>query len=216
MSRVTRRTIALLSSAPLVLLAGTQTSWAHGKPESITQGASVQGTVTALDSGSLQLQTVTGSVTVNLTDQTRVLRLVHGSTADLHTNQHIELHFVSGSTVVDAIQIDAAVLTKDAPDRKPTGPRPPEPKHISPHPPSTHTPSAHPAFPTKEAGDITVVGSNTISVRAGHGKPMTFNLSASVSVTKLMNGTLGDLGIGETVRVLRGHTGASLVTIVNA
>lgn len=214
MSRATRRTIALLSSAPLVLLAGAQSSWAYSKPGPGPQ--LIQGTVTAVGNASLQVQTPAGSVDVTLTDQTRILRLVYGSTADLHTNQHVELHFLAGGTVVDAIQIDAAPAPKPAHERKPNGTRPPEPKRTSARPPASHGPSGHPTPPTKEIGDLAAVSDHIISVREEHGKSVTYTLSASVSVTKLVNGALGDLGVGETVRVLRGHAGASLVTIVNA
>jgi hypothetical protein len=57
----------------------------------------------------------------------------------------------------------------------------------------------------------------SITVRYHNGQTVTYTLSANVSITKVMNGHLTDLAVGEDVQIFlaRGASSAISVTIFN-
>jgi hypothetical protein len=188
----------------------------------------IQGMLTAVDAGSLQVQTQTGSVTVPTTGSTHVVRIVSGSLADLHVNQQVDVHLIQGTKTIDRIQIDGSKWYKlnhphaddaDSPDAAVWAymRTAPKPRSMSPH--STPRATLHPAAPPSNyvSGQVVSIGRNSITLAGWNGKQTTYTLNGSLVVTKIMNGTQGDLLFGETVRVTRDQNGnAKCVVILSA
>jgi hypothetical protein len=213
---------------PLALLIGAAPALAHNShPNLSPKGGhftSVKGTVTAwsVGTGNLQVQTKTGSVTMFVTGTTRVIRMVTGSLADLKAKQHIEAHVVAGTTTIDSIQIDAVTANKPKDQHvHPNGSPPPHPKlHTGGVVSKTNL---HPKVDTHHpmtgyvSGQISSVGTNTISVLGWNNKSTTYTLSSSLTITKAIVGSSGDLAFGETVQAVKDSNGNAVsITIINS
>ena len=177
--------------------------------------APIKGLVTSVSNASMPVHTSGGSVTVGLSSSTTVTRLVMGSTADLAKGQQVDAQLTSpGRAGIKSIHIQIpprggvgkgdsghAAGTRSGPVRVDTdrsNPRPSSP-------------------PSAVSGQIVSVGTNSISIRSGHGT-MTYGLAGTLTVTKTLPGRLSDLAVGETVFawVSRASGGASAVTILSS
>lgn len=190
-----------------LFLALTAPALAHGKPEGYR--VAVQGTVTAVSRGTLRVQSANGSVSVNLTSATRVFRMVDGTLADVPVNAWVDAHLVQGNTV-DFIQVDGTAKPKPLHLQSAGHRRGPSRGRPGPH----HSQEASPAH---VSGQVVAITANTITVRDARGRDTTYSIGDSVIVTKIMGGTMADLSVGETVRVIRGPNANALsVTILSA
>ena len=214
------RMLAALVASLAAAYAGFATVLAHGSPPL----KPVNGIVTSIGSGSMQLLTAGGSVSVSLNSSTRVTRLVAGSNADLVANARVEVHFAAGTTTVDSIRIEAGRGAGGSVRTSPT-------KHSlrpTPRPVSTRTAKRsatpgthlHPPTPNRRNetdGQIVKVTATSISVRGDRGQSSTYNFGSNVSVTKVMPGKVSDIATGERVLALLGSSNLALwVTITNS
>jgi hypothetical protein len=198
------------------MLVGAVPALAHGRPG---HGgfAPVQGQMTYVGNGKLQVSTNSGVVTVALNPTTKVVRVVSGSTADLHANQLVDMHIVPGTTTVDMIRIEGMA--------KPPASHPALPKHremiisqpsLSADGQNKHlrTPPGNP--PNFTEGQVVSASDSSITIRTLSGK-VTYSISNTVTVTKLITGSQTDLAVGEMVQVFRGRDGSALsITIMSA
>lgn len=220
-----------LTGAGAVLLAlatGVVPVWAQDRPSgsSHVHPAPIRGLVVGVSSGSLRVQTVSGSVNVTLTSSTKVARMVTGSTADLKIGQFVDAQFVTGTTTIRSIRIDAA-----------RGHEPPANWRTSPRSrwvPDDGQPGGRWGYfawegmipfrqngtsrtLTRVDGQIVSLSSTSITVRGRSEQSATYPLARSVSVTKIVVGRIGDLAMGETVQVCPDHgTAAAFVTILSS
>jgi len=143
----------------------------------------------------MNVQSATGPVTVAITDQTRVIRTVSGTVADLRRGQIVELGLNESGRVARI--------------------------HIAP--PGTKLAKANPGQGrgrgrAKNRGPARILGRSgkTIRVRYGNGQVVTYPLVNKPRVIKDVPGGIGDIAIGQTVLVTRSHGGrvANLITIV--
>lgn len=212
MQRNDRRALLVGVAAPLALALGAGPALAHGKGSPAARPIQVQGMVISATNSDLQIETQVGAVHLNLAPSTQVDRRVQGTQDDLRTSQHIQVHLIPGSTIVDAIVIDKpfspradVTLGKQRPVR-PIG-------HEHENAP-THPPKPRPW--SRLTGQVTALGDSTITLRDPRGS-VTYSLASSVSITKIMAGSVRDLAMGEMVRALEGRDdNAILVSILNA
>jgi hypothetical protein len=193
--------------AVLLLALGAVPALAHGRPG---QMPPIQGTVTQAGNGKLQISTASGAVTVALRSTTHVVRVVSGSTADLHPYQEVDLHVVPGTSTVDTIRIEGAV-------------KPPKHHDFEVQPAMTqrdgtarHARGTPGLPPNHVEGQVISANSTSITIRTRWSRA-TYTISNSVTVTKLITGSLNDLAPGEMVQVFRGRDGSALaITIMSA
>lgn len=226
MSPAGRGSVAAAVAATLLLCLGSHPALAHDKHG---EPAPIQGMLTAVYTGSLQVQTQTGSVTISTTGSTHVVRIVSGSLADLHVNQHVEGHLMPGTKTLDGIQIDGSKWFKPnhphveedttAPDAAVWASErmAQKPKSMTQH--SNPRASQHPAGPPSNyvSGQVVSIGKQSVTLAGWNARQTSYALNGSLRVTKIMNGTPGDLLFGETVRVTRDSNGnAKCVVILSA
>jgi hypothetical protein len=193
------------------LLAGGQAHAAgqfhHGAS---TQFDGVKGLVVLATTTSMRVQTATGAVPVGLASTTAVYRNVTGSTMDLARGQQIDARLTgSGATSLKSIHIEmpSTHAARHAPHA-----------HMQPlWTDTTRLPARSSSGTLTVWGEITGIGSGTITVRSKHGVTTTYALTSNVRVTKTMSGRLADLGSGQSVSALVVHsTGvAAKVTILS-
>jgi hypothetical protein len=154
----------------------------------------VSGIVIDITSERLQVQTASGPVTVAITDTTRVIRTVTGTVADLRKRQIVELDLDKKSGRVVAIHIapPGTKLTKGNPGR---GRGNGQAKNRGP-------------------AQILAVSRTTLRVRYANGRVVTYRLVKEPRVIKDVRGRIGDVAIGQTVRVIRSHAGRVANVIV--
>jgi len=171
--------------------------------------------VTLAGNGKLQISTNNGPVSVSLTATTHVVRVVSGSTADLHPNQIVSVHIVPGTTSVDTIRILGMAR---APGKSPGGP----PRHRDFNPQQDflqdevsgkHAHGIPGSAPNHADGQVVSATTTSITLRTRTGKT-TYSISGSVTVTKLITGSANDLAAGEMVQVVRGRDGSALSIII--
>jgi len=176
--------------------------------------APIRGVVMDAGNGNLQVQTQAGSVTVQVTTRTRVLRTVAGSAADLATGEIVEVRVTPGSNAAAAIQIDPRISAGSAP----YGPH--KSHHLPPQYSAHPTPGKGPPPASSKPvhlGQIVAVSGNTITVRDNRGREATYSITNSTQITKIMRGAAEDLAIGQTVIVNRNSAGvALLITILSS
>jgi hypothetical protein len=178
-------------------------------------GAAVKGTVQNLGSSSFQVKSSTGTLTtVSFNAQTRVEKVIAGTTADLTKNAHVTLKLQSGTTTVTAIQIEPTV-TKPASGTNTGTPRV-HPVHSHP---TKGTKTGKPTGTTKKpttsvahtvaGGAVASLSGNTLTLTGRGGTTATYTLASNVKITKIVTGTTGDLTNGETVQLFAPTTGAA-------
>jgi hypothetical protein len=193
----------------LGLIGGSGAAFARtGTPHAKNGFAPVQGTVSALSSGSMQVKTASGNVTVSLTTATRVSVVNKVTTSALTQNARVELHLVSGTTTVDAVSIEPSGTTR--PTSRPTT-RP------TTHPTRpTRTGTRAPHARTRVGGQFVGISGNSITIRTPQGQTASYTLAPNASVTQTVKGQLTDLKIGKTVRVFARSGVALAITILNS
>jgi hypothetical protein len=150
----------------------------------------VRGIVIGISGENMEVQSDTGAVTVEITDETQVIRTVSGTVADLRRGQIVEL-------VLDA-RGRVAQLHIDLPGTK-LGPAPNRGR--------ARTRKRGPA-------QIVAVSARTIRVRFANSRVVTYRLIAKPKVIKDVAGRIGDLAIGQTVLVTRSRGGRVADVIV--
>ncbi len=152
----------------------------------------VRGVVIGISGDSMEVQSDTGAVTVAITDETRVVRTVSGTVADLRRGQIVDL-------VLDT-RGHVAQLHIDLPGTK-LGPAPNRGRSKT---------------RTRGPAQIRAVSARTIRVRFANGRVVTYGLVRKPKVIKDVAGRIGDIAIGQTVLVTRSHGGrlAKLIVIL--
>jgi hypothetical protein len=222
------RRLPAVGALLLALTTGTVPAWAHdrssgGQTRSAAgHPAPIRGLVTSVGSSSLKVQTSSGSVTVTFTAATKVARMVTGSTADLKAGQFIDAQFVTGTTTIRSIRIDAA-----------RGHEPPPDWRIAPHYGRPHWEARwtyseivarkdsrqREAYrtQTRVGGQILSVTPGSVTVRNRRGQAVVYALTRDVTVTKAVVGKISDLAPGETVQVCPDHgVSAAFITILSS
>jgi hypothetical protein len=148
----------------------------------------VRGVVIGASSEEIEIQSATGAVTVAITDETRVIRMVSGTVADLRRGQIVE-------------------LVRNASSGRVTQ------RHIAP--PGTKLGEVPPSWGQgrgqgqlkNRMAQIRAVSAKTIRVRYLNGRVVTYRLAGKPTVTKDVLGRIGDITIGQTVFVTRSNGG---------
>jgi hypothetical protein len=148
----------------------------------------VRGVVIGASSEEIEIQSATGAVTVAITDDTRVIRMVSGTVADLRRGQIAELVRNAGSGRVTQLHI-----------------APPGTK-LGEVPPSWGQVRGKGQLKNRMA-QIRAVSAKTIRVRYLNGRVVTYRLAGKPTVTKDVLGRIGDITIGQTVFVTRSNGG---------
>jgi len=155
----------------------------------------VRGVVIGISSEQIEVQSETGAVTVAITDETRVIRTVSGTVADLRRGQVVELVRAASSGRVTQL-------------------------HIAP--PGTKVGAAPPFWAQgrgkgqakSRIAQIRAVSAKTIRVRYANGRVVTYRLANKPTVIKDVRGRIGDIAIGQTVLVTRSQGGRVANVIV--
>jgi hypothetical protein len=155
----------------------------------------VRGVVIGVSSGELEIQSEAGAVTVEITDETRVIRTVRGTVADIRRGQVVELVRDARSGRVTQVHITVP-RTKlgDAP------------------PPWAQARGRGQA--KRSLVWVGAVSSRTIRVRYANGRIVTYRLVSKPTVIKDVPGRIGDIAIGQTVLVTRTRGGRVANVIV--
>jgi hypothetical protein len=159
----------------------------------------VRGVVIGVSSGELEIQSETGAVTVEITDETRVIRTVRGTVADFRRGQVVELVRDARSGRVTQVHITVpGTKLGDAP------------------PPWAQARGRGQA--KRSLVRIGAVSSRTIRVRYASGRIVTYRLVSKPTVIKDVPGRIGDVAIGQTVLVTRSRGGrvANVIVILRA
>ena len=170
----------------------------------------LRGLITAVGSSTLQLQTATGTVSVPLVKgTTHVVRSVMGSTADVTTGKHVDLHVVKGTHTVDAIHIEQ---DKPATTHPVIHTLPKSGDRSAPHR------DANGVTPQPMSGQVISLNGGILTLRFGTGSTGSFTLGPNVHVNETLTGSLADLGVGETVQIFLVKSGsvARSIIITNA
>jgi hypothetical protein len=155
----------------------------------------VRGIVIGVSSEELEIQSETGVVTVEITDETRVVRAVRGTVADLRRGQVVELVRDASSGRVTQVHITVpGTKLGDAP------------------PPWAQARGRGQA--KRSLVRIRAVSSRTIRVRYANGRLVTYRLASKPTVIKDVLGLIGDIAIGQTVLVTRSRGGRVANVIV--
>lgn len=215
---LTTKTRAVAVVAAFGLLAAAGPALAHGGPHGPhgARGprgafAPVTGTIAAVSAGSVQVTTASGPVTLNLTSSTHVMRDVKATTADLAANEMVRLTLTSGTTTVTSVTIMPAPGTRRQGTRPaPSGTPRPHPTFVGtprPRPQGTHTPKAPHAALNHGGGKVVSISGNTLVVAGPKNTQTTYTLSASVTVTRVVAGTISNLAVGQNVVVVKDPAG---------
>jgi hypothetical protein len=157
--------------------------------------APVRGVVIGVSSVELDIQSETGAVTVEITDETRVIRTVRGTVADLRRGQVVEIVRAQSSGRVTQVHITVpGTKLGDAPPPWAQGRGPGQAK--------------------RKLVRIAAVSSRTIRVRYANGRVVTYRLASKPTVIKDLPGRMGDIAIGQTVLVTRSRGGRVAKVIV--
>jgi hypothetical protein len=182
--------LVVVTAALLAL--GLVASPGHAAPGGNTP---VRGVVTGVSSEELDIQSETGAVTVEITDETRVVRTVRGTVADLRRGQVVELVRDARSGRVTQVHITVpGTKLGDAP------------------PPWVQARGRGQA--KRSLVRIAAVSTRTIRVRYANGRIVTYRLVNKPTVIKDVPGRIGDIAIGQTVLVTRTRGGRVANVIV--
>jgi hypothetical protein len=189
---------ARLRHAPILVVGASLLALAIGTtPLAAARGGNtpVRGVVIGFTSESLEIQSATGSVTVAITDETRVIRTVSGTVADLRRGQIVELVRDARSGRVTQLHIAS-----------------PGTKLGDPPPPWAQARGKGQA--KRSLVQIRAVSNRTIRIRYANGRVVTYRLVSKPTVIKDLPGRIGDIAIGQTVLVTRSHGGRDANVIV--
>lgn len=181
------------------------------------------GVVTAVPKGAnqqLTLQANGASVTVNVDARTIVLSTIFGSTNDLVQGARVDLHILKGTTV-DAVRIAPPPRRRHLPHlmQRPdygfmsvrSGP------HVARH---VNTSGQHSQSSAEVDGVIQTFNrsTNALTLLMHGGKTTVYAVTDNVKVTKIVNGSLSDLSVGQRIQVFanRSTNMAASITINNS
>ena len=184
------------SSTALVAVVALLLALGLAAPSVAARGGNtpVRGIVIGVSIDSLEVQRDDGPVTVELTNETKVIRTVSGTVADLRRGQIVELVLNQSSGRVTALHIRLPG-TKLA--------NPPAGRGRGRRLPAARGPAL-----------VRAVTRTTIRVRYANGKLATFRLGGRPRVIKDVAGRVVDIAIGQTVLVTRSHGGRVAETVV--
>jgi hypothetical protein len=148
----------------------------------------IRGVVIGASSEEIEVQSTSGAVTVAITDETRVIRMVSGTVADLRRGQIVELVRNAGSGRVTQLHI-APAGTK-----------------LGEVPPSWGQGHGKGQLKNRLV-QIRAHSAKTIRVRYLNGRVVTYRLVNKPAVIKDVVGRIGDIAIGQTVYVTRSNGG---------
>jgi hypothetical protein len=155
----------------------------------------VRGVVIGVSTEELEIQSESGVVTVEISDDTRVVRTVRGTMADLRRGQVVELGRDARSGRVTQVHITVpGTKLGDAP------------------PPWAQARSRGRA--KRSLVRITAVSGRTIRVRYANVRIVTYRIVSKPTVIKDVPGLIGDVAIGQTVLVTRSRGGRVANVIV--
>ena len=160
----------------------------------------VRGIVVGISSERMEIQSATGPVTVAITDETRVVRTVSGTIADLRRGQIVELALDASSGRVTQLHIELpGTKLGQAPPGQGRG-----------------RGKGRGRGQAKKRGpeQIIAVSRKTIRVRYANGRVATYRLVSKPTVIKDVPGRVGDIAIGQTVLVTRSQGGRVANVIV--
>jgi hypothetical protein len=188
---------ARLRHAPILVVVASLLALAIGTtPLAAARGGNtpVRGVVIGITSDSMEIQSATGPVSVEITDETQVIRTVSGTVADLRRGQIVELGLDAKGRVVQ-VHIDLPGTRLGPPPNRGKG-----------------------KARTRGPAQIRAVSAKTIRVRFNNGRVVTYRLVSKPQVIKDLAGRVGDIAIGQTVLVTRTHGGrvANVITILRA
>jgi hypothetical protein len=167
-----------------------------------------KGIVTAASNRSLELQLSRGFTTVPLNAQTRVIRTVAGSMADVHPGLMVFIRLSPATGNILSLRIppvSSSVLAHQLMQL--------DEDEFLEHPHRTGGAPQHTNL--NRYGRVTATGQSSISLRDKRGHVTTYTVDNTVTVTKLMNGYRGDIQIGQLVRADMTEGGsANVVTIL--
>lgn len=180
----------------------------------------VHGLLIGIGSGSLQVQTQLGTVTVPATTKTLVLRKMSATTADLRKGETVDVRVARGTTTARWISILPTLSTAPSPHRDQSGApaRPHKPHDAQPGhgKPSTQGYDDDSAGP-KGLGQVVSSDDDTLTVKTSSGKTFRFTLTNNTQIVKTVVGRLGDLAIGQMVSIMLGRSGsATQITILTS
>ena len=148
----------------------------------------VRGVVIGASSEEIEVQSTSGAVTIAITHETRVIRMVSGTVADLRRGQIVEL--VRSARTGRVTQLHIA---------------PPGTK-LGEVPPSWGQGNGKGQIKNRMA-QIRAHTARTIRVRYFNGRVVTYRLASKPTVIKDLLGRVGDIAIGQTVYVTRSNGG---------
>jgi hypothetical protein len=148
----------------------------------------VRGVVIGASSEEIEIQSATGAVTTAITDETRVIRTVSGTVADLRRGQIVELVRNASSGRVTQLHI--------APQGTKLG-----------EVPASWGQGRGKGQLKNRMAQIRAVSAKTIRVRYSNGRVVTYRLVGKPTVIKDVLGHIGDIAIGQTVFVTRSNGG---------
>lgn len=212
-SRSRTRVGACLLVAALYL--GARPALAHGAPH--VPPITAQGTVIYASNTLLQVATGSGTFSFVLSNNTHVYLVAHGSRADVTPTTIVKLHFLPGTTLINGIDVlPPSVPSSTAGADHDRQPRPTGTPFAGGHK-GHHKHAAVPPPRTEVVGQVVVFAGSSITIRDTHGHTATYTLNGFPPITKILNGSIADLGVGETVRADRNAQGTCVdVTILNA
>lgn len=219
MHRTSLKTMIAGISLPLTLMLGVAPALAHGGPHG-AQYAPVKGTVLSFTNGNLQVQTQTGTVSVAVTSATHVIRQMSGTTNDLQPKVEVSAHLVKGTTTIDAIRIDPphaaqAPHTRIAGSKHSTSRTKPAAQTKPANSTSTTWTHKTPGAATEVSGAVVSATSGSVTLLDRHSaKAITYTLSNPTTITKVVGGSPSDLAQGETVQIIKGHSGTTVAIII--
>lgn len=155
----------------------------------------VRGVVIGVTSEEIEIQSATGAVTVAITEETRVIRMVSGTVADLRRGQVVE--------VVRNARSGRVIRLHIAPAGTKLGEVPPA--WVQGH---------GKGQVRNRMAQIRAVSARTIRVRYVNGRIVTYRLANRPTVIKDLAGRISDIAIGQTVLVTRSQGGRLADVIV--
>jgi hypothetical protein len=188
------RILPLVAALLAGIVAGGGIAAAHDRGSARMQ---VQGLVTFVGNGTLQLAAPGAEIVIPIAKTTQVARLVTGSSTDISPGKWVDLHLLRGTRTADAVLIETR---HPAPHPKPSGSSLPKPQ-------PSHSSGI-------SSGQVVSLSGNTLTVRCDTGQTKAYTLTSNTSITEELPGRIADLAVGEIVRVLLGRPGTPAVAIV--
>lgn len=180
------------------------------------------GTLTRVDGSVLTVSTDNGTVTVNISANTTVERVVSGTLADLQTGQFLS---VTGSADPSGLFVASSITVRTRPEAMPT-PQPgtgfgPSDGRFSP-PSGTRTPARPTDRPTANGifGTIAAINGNSVTLSTLQDQQTVVLVSQDTAINKMASGSASDLRVGQSLTITgrpndQGGVDAFVITITH-